>query len=50
MVTIADRAAVLAFFADNDQVTEVLQKLAEKVTAAGVTVPGVTITEEQRAA
>lgn len=50
VVTISDRAAVLAFFAENELVTEVLQKLAEKVTAAGVTVPGATITEEQRAA
>lgn len=50
VVTIQDRSAVLAFFANYDQVTEVLQKLAEKVTAAGVTVPGVTVTEEQRAA
>jgi hypothetical protein len=50
VVTISDRAAVLAFFAENELVTEVLQKLAEKVTAAGVTVPGVTVTEEQRAA
>lgn len=50
VVTIADRAAVLAFFAEYEQITEVLQKLAEKVTAAGVTVPGVTVTEEQRAA
>lgn len=50
VVTITDRAALLAFFANNEQVTEVLQKLAEKVTAAGVTVPGVTVTEEQRAA
>lgn len=50
VVTITDRAAVLAFFAENPLITEVLQKLAEKVTAAGATVPGVTVTEEQRAA
>lgn len=50
VITISDRAAVLAFFAANEQITEVLQKLAEKATAAGVTVPGITITEEQRAA
>lgn len=49
-VTITDRAAVLAFFADNPLITEALQKMAEKATAAGVNVPGVTITEEQRAA
>ncbi len=50
VVTIADRGALLAFFADNEQITEVLQRLAEKATAAGVKVPGVTVTEEQRAA
>jgi hypothetical protein len=50
VVTITDRKAVLDFFAENALITEVLQKLAEKVTAAGATVPGVTVTEEQRAA
>lgn len=50
VVTISDRGALLAFFSANEQITEVLQKLAEKATAAGVTVPGVTVTEEQRAA
>lgn len=50
VVTITDRAALLAFFADNPIITEALQKMAEKATAAGVTVPGVTVTEEQRAA
>jgi hypothetical protein len=50
VVTITDRAALLAFFASNEQITEVLQKLAEKVTAAGVKVPGVTVKKEQRAA
>jgi hypothetical protein len=50
VVTITDRAAVLAFFADNPIITEALQKMAEKATAAGVTVPGVAVTEEQRAA
>lgn len=50
VVTIKDRAAVLKFFENNDAITEVLQKLAEKVTAAGVEVPGVSVTEEQRAA
>jgi hypothetical protein len=50
VITISDRAALLTFFAEYEQITEVLQKLAEKVTAAGVTVPGVTVTEEQRAA
>jgi hypothetical protein len=50
VVAIADRAAVLAFFADNQMISDVLQQLAEKATRAGVNVPGVTVTEEQRAA
>lgn len=40
----------MAPFADNPLITEALQKMAEKATAAGVTVPGITVTEEQRAA
>ena len=50
VVTITDRAALLAFFADNTLVTELLHTLATKATNAGVTVPGVTVTEDQRAA
>jgi hypothetical protein len=50
VVTISDRAALLAFFADNQRVTDLLQDMAEKAVRAGVTVPGVTVTEEQRAA
>jgi hypothetical protein len=50
VVTITDRAALLAFFAENPIITDALQKMAEKATAAGVNVPGVTVTEEQRAA
>jgi hypothetical protein len=50
VVTITDRKAVLAFFEDNPIITEALQKMAERATAAGVNVPGVTVTEEQRAA
>ena len=50
VVTIVDRKAVLDFFADNPIITEALQKMAEKATAAGVVVPGVAVTEEQRAA
>jgi hypothetical protein len=50
VVTITDRDALLAFFTGNEQITDLLQKLAEKATAAGVKVPGVTVTEEQRAA
>lgn len=50
VVTITDRAALLAFFAENPLITEALQRMAERATAAGVTVPGVTVTEDQRAA
>lgn len=50
VITITDRAAVLKFFENNEAITDTLQKLAEKVTAVGVNVPGVTVTEEQRAA
>lgn len=50
VVTITDRPALLAFFAENPLITEALQKMAERAIAAGVTVPGVTVTEEQRAA
>jgi hypothetical protein len=50
VITISDRAAVLAFFAENPMITDALQVLADKATRAGVTVPGVTVTEEQRAA
>ena len=50
VVMITDRKAVLDFFADNPIITEALQKMAEKATAAGVVVPGVAVTEEQRAA
>jgi hypothetical protein len=50
VVTIKDRDAVLKFFESNDAITDLLQKLAEKVTAVGVDVPGVSVSEEQRAA
>lgn len=49
-VTIEDRAAVLAFFADGTAMTEFLQTLAEKAVRASITVPGVKITESKVAA
>ena len=49
-VAIADRAAVLAFFAEGQAMTEFLQSQAEKAVRAGVAVPGVTITERKVAA
>lgn len=50
VVKISDRDATLAFFADNEMISDVLQTLAERAIRVGVNVPGVTVTEEQRAA
>jgi hypothetical protein len=50
IVTIIDRAEVLKFFESNDQITDVLQTLAQKAVNAGVKVPGVEVKEDQRAA
>lgn len=49
-VVIEDRAAVLAYFADGDQMTNFLQTMAEKAVRAGVTPKGVKINETQVAA
>jgi|GEM_PF-1968812 len=49
-VEIADRAAVLAYFADGQGMTEYLQTCAEKAVRAGVTVPGTKVTDRQIAA
>lgn len=49
-VEITDRAALLAYFADGQAMTEFLQTCAEKAVRAGVTPAGVTITETQVAA
>jgi hypothetical protein len=49
-VVIEDRAAVLAFFADNQAITDVLQTSAERAVRAGVSVPGVKVIERQVAA
>lgn len=50
VVTITDRAALLAYFANSERLTELLQDMAEKAVRAGAEVPGVNVTEEQRAA
>jgi hypothetical protein len=50
IVTIIDRSEVLKFFEGNDQITEVLQTLAQKAVNAGVKVPGVEVREDSRAA
>jgi hypothetical protein len=37
-VTIAERAAVLGYFADREEITALLQTMAERGVRAGVTV------------
>lgn len=49
-VTITDRAAVLAFFADNPLITDLLQTMSERAVRAGVIVPGTAVSERQVAA
>lgn len=49
-VEITDRAALLAYFADSEMMTDFLQERAEKAVRAGVTPPGIKITEVQVAA
>lgn len=47
---ITDYPAALAFFKDNPEVRALIQKLADKVTKVGGTVPGVEVKEERVAA
>jgi hypothetical protein len=49
IVTIEDRAKVLAFFNDRQELTDLLQSLAEKAVKAGFTVPGTKVTKDQDA-
>lgn len=49
-VVIEDRAAVLAYFADGQQMTDFLQDMAERAVRAGVTPKGVKVNETQVAA
>jgi hypothetical protein len=49
-VEIEDRAKVLEFFKDNEQVTALLKTLAERAVRAGVDVPGAKIIERKVAA
>lgn len=49
-VEVTDRAALLAYFADGDLMTAALQEWAEKAVRAGVTPPGVKVTETKVAA
>lgn len=50
IVEIEDREKLLAYFADRQELTALLQSLAEKAVRAGITVPGVKVTKEQQAA
>jgi hypothetical protein len=45
---IDDRAQVLKFFEDREEITDALQKLGEKATKAGIAVPGGKVTKEER--
>jgi hypothetical protein len=49
-IEIADRDVLLAYFKDNQQITDLLQTMAERAVRAGVDVPGVKITERKVAA
>ncbi len=47
---VSDHVKALAFFADSDDVRELIQKLADRASKAGVAVPGVERIEEKVAA
>lgn len=49
-VTIEDRAAVIAFFQDRQEMTDLLQSLAEKAVKAGFDVPGTKVSKDHDAA
>lgn len=49
-VTITDRAALLAYFGDRQEITDLLQSMAEKAVKAGVVPAGVTVEKDQQAA
>jgi hypothetical protein len=50
VVTIEDRAAVLTFFHDRQEITDLLQSMAEKAVRAGITVPGTKVEKDAQAA
>lgn len=50
VVTIEDRAAVLEFFKDRQELSELLQDMADKAVKAGFTVPGTKVSKDQDAA
>lgn len=49
IVTITDRAEVLKFFAHREEITTLLQSMAEKAVKAGGKIPGITVTEDKEA-
>jgi hypothetical protein len=49
-VAITDRAALLEYFKDRQEITEALQDMAEKAVKAGITPPGVEVQKDQVAA
>lgn len=50
VVTIEDRAKVLEFFKDRQELADLLQELAEKAVKAGFAVPGTKVSKDQDAA
>lgn len=50
VVTIEDRAQVLEFFKHREEITALLQSMAEKAVDAGFAVPGVKVSKDQDAA
>jgi hypothetical protein len=50
VVIIEDREKVLAFFHDREEITALLQTMAEKAIKAGIAVPGTKVDKEEKAA
>jgi len=50
VVMIEDREAVLAFFKDRQEITDLLQSMAEKAVRAGIPVPGTKSDKDSKAA
>lgn len=50
VTAITDRQAAMAFFAEHEEMTELLMKLAQRAIDAGRTVPGVTVEERAKVA
>jgi hypothetical protein len=50
VVTIEDRDAVLTFFKQRSEITDLLLDMAKKAVKAGITVPGVKVEKESKAA